>query len=49
MRVTVNAQTGASSGRITGGSGAYSGATGTVTGQQGAKRDSVKLTLRWTD
>ena len=48
-KVTVNAQTGASAGRIVGGTGAYSGATGTVTGQQGAQRDTVKLTLRWTD
>jgi hypothetical protein len=48
-KVTVDAQTGQSVGRITGGSGAYRGATGTVTGQQGANRDTVKITLHWTD
>lgn len=48
-KVTVDAQTGQSTGRITGGTGAYRGATGTVTGQQGGDRDAVKLILRWTD
>jgi hypothetical protein len=49
MRVTVDAQTGQSTGRVVGGTGAYHGATGTVTGQEGAKRDTVKITLHWTD
>jgi hypothetical protein len=48
-KVTVDAQSGQSAGRITGGTGAYRGATGTVTGQQGANRNTVKITLRWTD
>jgi hypothetical protein len=48
-KVTVDAQTGQSVGRIIGGSGAYRGATGTVTGQQGAKGNTVKITLHWTD
>jgi hypothetical protein len=36
MRVVVDAENGQSSGRIVGGTGAYLGATGTVTGQEGA-------------
>ena len=48
-KVTVNAETGQSTGRITGGTGAYRGATGTVTGQQGSDQDTVRITLRWTD
>jgi hypothetical protein len=48
-KVTVDAQTGRSVGRITGGSGAYRGAKGTVTGQEGASRDTVKITLHWTN
>jgi hypothetical protein len=48
-KVTVDAQTGQSVGRIVGGSGAYRGAKGTVTGQQGANQDTVKITLHWTD
>jgi hypothetical protein len=49
MRTTVDAQTGASTGDITGGTGAYRGVTGTVTGQEGTSRNTVKLVLRWTD
>jgi hypothetical protein len=48
-KVTVDAQTGQSAGRIVGGSGAYRGAKGTVSGQQTANRDTVKITLHWTD
>ncbi|WP_151082954.1 hypothetical protein [Nocardioides cynanchi] len=48
-KVTVDAQSGQSAGHITGGTGAYLGATGTVSGQQGADRNTVKITLKWTD
>jgi hypothetical protein len=48
-RVTVDAQTGRSTGRIVGGTGAYRGAKGTVTGQEGSNRDTVKIILNWTD
>jgi hypothetical protein len=48
-KVVVNAATGQSTGRITGGTGIYHGATGTVTGQEGNNPDTVKITRRWTD
>jgi hypothetical protein len=48
MRVVVDAENGQSSGRIVGGTGAYRGATGTVTGQEGANRNTVRITLHWT-
>lgn len=48
-RVTVDAQTGKVSGRIVGGSGAYRGATGTVTGGPGSSQDSVRITMTWSN
>jgi hypothetical protein len=47
-RVVVDAQTGHSTGRVIGGTGAYRGAKGTVTGQEG-DGGAVRITLRWSD
>lgn len=47
-RVTVDNETGVVRGAVTGGSGAYSGATGTVAGRA-TSPSSVAITLRWTD
>jgi hypothetical protein len=47
--VTVDADTNRSVGRIVGGSGAYQGAKGTVTGEPGARKGTTQITLRWTD
>lgn len=46
-KATINADTGTVSGRVTGGTGMYQGATGTVTGGPGAKPDVTTITVRW--
>jgi len=47
-KATVNADTGAVSGRVVGGTGVYHGATGTVTGGPGGKPDVTDITVRWS-
>jgi len=46
-KATINADTGALSGRVVGGTGVYQGATGTVTGGPGAKPDITDITVHW--
>ena len=46
-KATINADTGAVSGRVIGGTGVYQGATGTLTGGPGAKPDVTKITIHW--
>lgn len=46
-KATIDADTGAVSGRVVGGTGVYQGATGTVTGGPGAKPDVSNITIHW--
>ncbi len=48
-KVTVNAETNQIQGRVVGGTGAYRGATGTVTGGNGPQPGTQVITLRWQD
>jgi len=45
--VTVNADNNVSSGRVTGGTRRYQGATGTVSGAPGSRPNDVKITIIW--
>jgi hypothetical protein len=47
-KVTVHADTNTSKGRIVGGTGAYAGARGTVSGGPGSRPGTQSITLRWT-
>jgi hypothetical protein len=47
-KVNVKADTGTSKGRIVGGTGAYAGARGTISGGPGSRPGTQKITLRWT-
>jgi hypothetical protein len=47
VRATVDADTGAITGRVVGGSGAYRGADGTVSGRPGSGTNTSRITLTW--
>lgn len=47
VKATINADTGAVNGRVTGGTGVYHGATGTLTGSPGAKPGITDITVHW--
>jgi hypothetical protein len=47
-KVTVQAETNTSKGRIVGGTGAYAGARGTISGEPGRRPGTQTITLHWT-